>query len=250
MWSGRQSGTFEGRRDSLLTGCIAGMSEWGRDVVYAVDLGATSSDVRARLMRAGASITLSPTCPRTGAEPRFNGGACTETHISDGDVEAHGMSGLLYVILDEVGPTDYASTYDFVLEAAMPLTGTGTCADPIVTDATGLLLAVTGTEVDALDVASAGGRCAAAAGRELWFDEPTPASLPDLSCLRVSSDDEAVVATRVLACGGAATGDCAQATPGTPGTRSLCVSTNAEPSARWVVDGILPTTRWIGFSSL
>jgi hypothetical protein len=201
-------------------------------------------------MRAGASITLSPTCPRTGAEPRFNGGACTETHISDGDVEAHGMSGLLYLILDEVGPTDYASTYDFVLEAAMPLTGTGTCADPIVTDATGLLLAVTGTEVDALDVASAGGRCAAAAGRELWFDEPTPASLPDLSCLRVSSDDEAVVATRVLACGGAATGDCAQATPGTPGTRSLCVSTNAEPSARWVVDGILPTTRWIGFSSL
>ena len=238
--TGRHSGSYRGQRDDLRSFHMLAGSYWGRDLVFAIDLGASPTNIALTPAQARTVYSFTTECPTTGARPRAFDGAYGNSSVLGAHLEARNVSGRLYLVLDESttsGP-DYDETYDFTF--TMPSPGAGTCADPLVLASGGLYWHVTGTESDVL--ASGTGSCAGRAGLEIYVDEPTGVLGTQV---QVDSSDDGVLGARVASCAiGAPSAPCA--VPGASFSPTFLAS-SGEETARLVVDGILPGTEWVAF---
>jgi hypothetical protein len=244
---GSHGGVFTSHRDEVTDprGAIGMGDDRRRDVIFTIDLGATPVDVMLTSTDARVAYTLTPECPVGGPVPPCVRGATSSSRGSTGrTVYARGFRGVLYVVAEDSSSflsAFYDRTYSFELAPAPPLVGAGTCADPYVIPRGGLLLASPPAAPSALEPMAAA--CRAVGTSELFFAEVSD-SIPGYSGLVTSSDD-ATIGVRVPRCDGSVDvcRTFASSCTSLRGTTAM-----ATPTGRFAIDGILPTTSWIGFT--
>jgi hypothetical protein len=261
-------GRFAGASSRRRSPCSSTFAS-GREVVYAIDAD-LEFPLRFELLTDGMTLTVSPECPAlmsglatlrgACAGPRRTSSSTPPMTFGQGPVDVYFYNGRVYIMIDEAAPSDYEREFSFrVSEAPLDGLGAGTCADPYAV-AGSVLFGLSGGTPDTFT--AVGGGCAGAAGGDLWFAVPDPfaerrqmlidsgeGNLRTEFAWTVCSSGDEVVAALVEGCGPATPRSCVAATRAT-GTalRGGLLFYSPVASRRWVVDGVLAETQWIGFS--
>lgn len=245
--TGRHSASFAGHSDELTSPTdalnTATTPGRGRDLVWALDLGATPVDVEVTSDDlSDIHFTLSTECPTLGAAPRCVGGASSRRVPASGHrVVARGATGRLYVVASQrasAGSSDYARSAEIGVATSAAVAFSTLCSDPYRLHVGGVLLLAPPLRASELDVS-----CAPAASGELHALAPASTSLRDVV---VSSSDGRARVVWSTGCG-SAPAPCVS--PATECTGLGSLLGQVLPSDTLVlVDGIGASTTWVGLT--